>query len=318
MNSSIPHKLKRQLLGAVLSVSVSFLALTASTYAWFVSQTSVQGTTSTISAAADGAVLQINAGKVADHDGDAATVAVTDGHGITPASTKDLVNWYVPASWTANLAGVSSYQRVSLSTMGGEKDGTYVLGGKTYYAYALGTYTVFAVKNTGHADVYFDGSVEGGPIQVTRTGQTGNVTDQVAASMRVGITIDDRTNGEQLVAVYAPAEPAGAGNDENYEGSDTSNGWRCVKGGGDTSDTTMAAPYRHISGSGTWALSKVDGIYADPTDAQIKVAESVDYNGVIMRVYIWMEGTDADCLGSIVTGDESLYNVTIHLVGLTA
>ena len=317
MNSSIPHKLRRQLLGAVLSVTVSFLALSASTYAWFVSQDTVRGTTSSISASADGAVLQINAGKVADHDEDAATVAVTDGHGITPASTEDLANWYIPASWTANLAGVSSYQRVSLSSVGGEKDGTYVLGGKTYYAYALGTYTIFAVKNTGHADVYFDGSVEGGPIQVTRTGQTGNVTDQVAASMRVGITIDDRTNGEQLVAVYAPAEPSGAGNDVNYEGSNPSNGWRCVKGGGAESNTTKDAPYRRISGNGSWALSKVDGIYADPTEAQIKVAENVDYNGVIMRVYIWMEGTDADCLGSIVTGDESLYNVTVHLVGLT-
>lgn len=317
MNASIPHKLRRQLLGAVLSVTVSFLALSASTYAWFVSQDTVRGTTSSISASADGAVLQINAGKVADHDEDAATVAVTDGHEITPASTEDLVNWYVPASWTANLAGVSSYQRVSLSTVGGEKDGTYVLGGKTYYAYALGTYTIFAVKNTGHADVYFNGSVEGGPIQVTRAGQTGSVTDQVAASMRVGITIDDRTNGEQLVAVYAPAEPSGAGNDVNYEGSNPSNGWRCVKGGGAESDTTKDAPYRRISGNGSWALSKVDGIYADPTEAQIKVAENVDYNGVIMRVYIWMEGTDADCLGSIVTGDESLYNVTVHLVGLT-
>lgn len=311
-------KLKRQLLGAIFSVAVSFLTLMSSTYAWYVSSTTVHGTTSTISASADGAVLQINAGKVADHDGDAATVAVTEGHGISPASSEDMVNWYVPAGWTDNLSKVNSYNRVALETnANGDKDGTYKLGGTDYYAYAVGTYTIFSVKNTGFADVYFDGAADGGPIQVTRAGETGTVTDKVAASMRVGITIDDT-----LVAVFAPSEPSGAGNDVNYEGSNPTNGWRVVKGGGDTSSTTKDAEYTHISGDGSgadgWALCKnAGGLYNEPTSTQIKIASSVDYDGVIMKVYVWMEGTDADCLGSIVTGDESLYDVTVHLVGLS-
>ena len=312
MNDHSVKSLKRQLLAAALSVCVAFVALASSTYAWYVSNRTVEGTTSTITAAADGAVLQINAGKVADHDGDAATVAMTEGHGISPASSEDMVNWYVPALWTDNLSKVSSYQKVTLTVdANGDKDGTYTLGGKDYYAYAVGTYNLFAVKNTGHADVYFDGAAEGGAIQVTRAGETGTVSDKVAASLRVGITINDT-----LVAVYAPAEPNGAGNDVNYEGSHPSNGWRVVK----DPTTTKDAEYKHISGTGAqpWALSKVDGIYANPTAEQIKVAENVDYNGVVMRVYVWMEGTDADCIGSVVTGDESLYNVTGHLVGLTA
>lgn len=311
-------QLKRELVVAVISVVVSFLAIFSSTFAWYVSNRTVQGTTSTISAQADGAVLQINAGKVADHDGDAATVAMTEGHGISPASSEDMVNWYVPASWTANLAKVSSYNRVTLETdANGDKDGTYKIGGTDYYAYAVGTYTIFSVKNTGFADVYFDGAAEGGPIVVTRAGQTGTVADKVAASMRVGITINDT-----LVAVFAPAEPSGAGNDVNYEGSNPSNGWRVVKGDEATSSTTKDASYTHITGNGSgstgWALSKNDsGIYNDPTASQIKIASSVDYHGVIMKVYVWMEGTDADCLGSIVTGDESLYNVSVRLVGLS-
>ena len=317
MNKDI-LQLKRQLFCAILSVAVSFVALSSSTYAWYVSNKNVQGTTSSISAQADGAVLQINAGKVADHDGDAATVAMTEGHGISPASSEDMVNWYVPASWTANLAKVSSYNRVTLETdANGDKDGTYKIGGTNYYAYAVGTYTIFSVKNTGFADVYFDGAAEGGPIVVTRAGQTGTVSDKVAASMRVGITINDT-----LVAVFAPAEPNGAGNDVNYEGSNPSNGWRVVKGGGETSSTTKDAEYTHITGDGSgatgWALCKnANGIYNDPTSSQIKIASSVDYNGVIMKVYVWMEGTDADCLGSIVTGDESLYDVSVRLVGLS-
>ena len=311
-------QLKRELVVAVISVMISFLAISSSTFAWYVSNRTVQGTTSTITAQADGAVLQINAGKVADHDGDAATVAMTEGHGISPASSEDMVNWYVPASWTANLAKVSSYNRVTLETdANGDKDGTYKIGGTDYYAYAVGTYNIFSVKNTGYADVYFDGAAEGGPIMVTRAGESGAVSDKVAASMRVGITIND-----SLVAVYAPAEPNGAGNDVNYEGSDPSNGWRVVKGDEATSSTTKDASYTHIagnvSGSTGWALSKnASGIYDDPTASQIKIASSVDYHGVIMKVYVWMEGTDADCLGSIVTGDESLYNVSVRLVGLS-
>lgn len=311
-------QLKRELVVAVISVMISFLAISSSTFAWYVSNRTVQGTTSTITAQADGAVLQINAGKVADHDGDAATVAMTEGHGISPASSEDMVNWYVPASWTANLAKVSSYNRVTLETdANGDKDGTYKIGGTDYYAYAVGTYNIFSVKNTGYADVYFDGAAEGGPIMVTRAGESGAVSDKVAASMRVGITIND-----SLVAVYAPAEPNGAGNDVNYEGSDPSNGWRVVKGDEATSSTTKDASYTHIAGNGSgstgWALSKnASGIYDDPTASQIKIASSVDYHGVIMKVYVWMEGTDADCLGSIVTGDESLYNVSVRLVGLS-
>ena len=304
MENGCTKKLKLQLFGAILSVCVALVSLSVTTYAWYVSNRTVQGTTSTISAAADGAVLQINVGKVADHDGDAATVAITAGHGISPASTENLTDWYIPASWTANLAEVSSYKKVTLTVDAhGEKDGTYTIGGKDYYAYAVGTYTLFAVKNTGHADVYFDGAAAGGAIQVTRSGESGAVTDKVAASLRVGITINDT-----LVVVYAPSEPVGAGNDVNYEGSNPSNGWRVVKNAGATSSTTKDAEYKHISGTGTqpWALAKVGDIYATPTAEQIKVAENVDYDGVVMKVYVWMEGTDADCLGSIVTGDESV------------
>ena len=52
MNKDI-SQLKRQLFGAILSVAVSFVALSSSTYAWYVSNKTVQGNTSTISAQAD-------------------------------------------------------------------------------------------------------------------------------------------------------------------------------------------------------------------------------------------------------------------------
>lgn len=310
-------KLKIQLLLAAFSVLIGFTALISATYAWYVSQDRVEAGTATISAAADGAVLQICVGELPDHKGEAATVAAVEGHGISPASTNDLINWFVPAQWAEHFLKVRTYQKVTLETDGeGVKDGTYILGGTEYYAYALATYNLYAIRDTGHADVYFDGAAEGGAIQVTRAGQDGNVSDKVAASLRIGIAIDD-----VLVAVYAPVEPQGAGNDVSYSGTDETNGWRVVSDNGSGSaNTTTDATYTHISGSDdqSWALSKTGTAYDTPTANTIKLASDVDYNGVVMKIYVWMEGTDADCISSIVTGDESLYDVTVHLVGLSS
>ena len=57
-------QLRRELFVAILAVTVSFIAISSSTYAWYVSNRTVQGTTSSITAQADGAVLQIGSGKV--------------------------------------------------------------------------------------------------------------------------------------------------------------------------------------------------------------------------------------------------------------
>lgn len=55
MHDSV-KKLKIQLIGAALTVVVSAVALSATTYAWFVTNSRVHATTSTISAQANGMV----------------------------------------------------------------------------------------------------------------------------------------------------------------------------------------------------------------------------------------------------------------------
>lgn len=54
------QKLKMQLLGAILSASVSAVALTSATYAWYVANNKVTSETSSIMAEANGFMLQIN------------------------------------------------------------------------------------------------------------------------------------------------------------------------------------------------------------------------------------------------------------------
>ncbi len=52
-------QLKKQLIASILSVAVAFVALASSTYAWYVSNNTVDATTSTIAAKTDNFVLQI-------------------------------------------------------------------------------------------------------------------------------------------------------------------------------------------------------------------------------------------------------------------
>lgn len=94
-------KMKMQLAGAVLSVMVSAVALTSATYAWYVSNTTVEGTTSTISAKANNFVLQIGLLENGAQHGDnsQSLQAETLGGKITPSSTQNIKDWYVCDEW---------------------------------------------------------------------------------------------------------------------------------------------------------------------------------------------------------------------------
>ena len=72
------QKLKVQLLGAILSASISAVALTSATYAWYVSNNKVTSETSSIMAEANGFMLQIvKLGDTLDHGSDTALVSRT-------------------------------------------------------------------------------------------------------------------------------------------------------------------------------------------------------------------------------------------------
>ena len=74
------QKLKVQLLGAILSASISAVALTSATYAWYVSNNKVTSETSSIMAEANGFMLQIvKLGDTLDHGSDTALVSAVEG-----------------------------------------------------------------------------------------------------------------------------------------------------------------------------------------------------------------------------------------------
>ena len=301
-------QMKRQLGIAAVSVVMAAIALGSATYAWFVTNSRVEATTSTISAQANGMVLQIASGKNVVHDGgDKATVASQEGHEISPSSTDQVTaNWFVPSGWEGT--NVSLYKLANIDTTG-----KYVDGANTYYAFVAAEYTLYTVNQTGLADVYLDGS---SPIEITNAGKGSKEWfDKIKGSLRVGIVIND-----ELKVVYAPVEPSASvgGNDKK-----PTIGWSCVAAAG---DTTQAPSYRHIFGNslidqkdGNWGAGKENKGYVKPTGDAQKIADKVGYNGTNMKVVIWMEGTDSDCVNVSGQDDGTVnptFNVTLNLVGI--
>lgn len=309
MHDSV-KRLKIQLIGAALTVVVSAVALSATTYAWFVTNSRVHATTSTISAQANGMVLQIAKGPNVNHDGsDKQTTASSVGHEISPSSTNDAKSWFVPKTWSGT--NVSGYQKV---TVDGTGKYTLTSGSGSYYAYVAADYTLYTVTNTGIADVYLDGT---NPVAIKPSDDaTTEWFNKIEGSLRVGIVIND-----ELKVVYAPVEPS-----TTEHGNDVSSttGWSCVAAEG---TATKAPTYAHVAGAnlvdqngGDWAATGSGGSYFKPVGTNPQaIARNVDYNGTNMKVVIWMEGTDSDCQNWSEQGKNTIaptFDVTVSLVGI--
>ena len=309
--------LKKQLVATATAVILAAFALSSATYAWFVSNSTVKGTTSTISAKANSFVLQIaTKAQGAQHGGNnQSLVANTEGHKISPSSTNDTKTWYICQGWGQD-GNVHSY-KIPTDL---DENGKYTID-QDHYAFIKSEYVLYTITETGFCDVYLDGGEPAGAIQVTADGTPTSTI--IPESVRIGITIQDLegttpVGDEELVLVYAPYNETGKGNDAT-----AIDGWTYVK------DTTTLATvtYPHVYGNNyTWtdssnqvhnyAATKVDENYSAPDTNAAPIATDVDYDGVIMRVYIWLEGTDEQCVNNSNEDDPSIYNVTVSLAGV--
>ena len=315
-------KLKRELIGAAVSVMISAVALSSATYAWYVSNHTVQATTTTISATTNGFILQIaKAEDGAQHGGEQMSLAASNvGGKITPSSTNDLKNWYICQGWGSD-GKVTTYTKPTFATGTGAKPGQYEAGGETHYAYIRSEYILYTITETGSADVYLDAS-EGSPISVSvDNGKTATSTT-IPDSMRIAITMqsldtDGKTpiGDETLRVVYAPKEVTGMGNDSQaIDGK-----WTYING-----TQPAEVTYSHIhettytdQNGKNWAATKSGEDYT-VVEGSEAIATDVGYNGIMLRVYIWMEGTDADCVNNAAAEDEATYSVTLKLAGVAS
>ena len=318
-------KMKMQLMATAASVLISGIALTSATYAWYVANNTVEATTTKISATTNGFILQIaTAEQGPQHGGEQTSLAAsTTGGIISPSSTNDLINWYVCEGWNEE-GKVTSYRKPTFVADG--KPGQYGTDDDTHYAYLKSEYILYTITETGLADVYLDASEES-PITLMTNGTP--TTDTIPKSMRIGITIQNikkNADGtynddgdEELKIVYAPYEETGKGND-----AEARDGWTCIGNGTDGKLKPVAVTYPYIyattytdQNNQNWVATKVGKNYEVSSGTQ-KIASSVGYNGVKMRVYIWMEGTDADCVNNAAAEDPATYNVNVKLAGISA
>ena len=321
------RKLKKELVAAIISVMITAVALTSATYAWYVANNKVKATTSTISAKTNGFILQIaTLEEGAQHGGEQKSLeASTTGAILSPASTDDLENWYVCDGWSEN-GMVTGYSKVDFKTGEGVKPGTYTGVDKDYHAFIKSDYIVYTITATGTADVYLDAS-EGVPITVTpkttNAGSTGAET--VTGSMRVAITTQPLgedgktpTGKEELRLVYAVNDEIGKGND-----STAKDGWTSIRNDNGTAKLDTVT-YPHIYGGNyidqknkkNWVTTKTGENFIVPTNSE-PIAAGVGYDGIVVHVYIWMEGTDADCVnGKSIEDDPTTYDVTVKLAGV--
>ena len=318
-------KMKMQLMATAASVLISGIALTSATYAWYVANNTVEATTTKISATTNGFILQIaTAEQGPQHGGEQTSLAAsTTGGVISPSSTNDLINWYVCEGWNGE-GKVTSYRKPTFVADG--KPGQYGTDDDPHYAYLKSEYILYTINETGYADVYLDAS-EGSPITLSANGTP--TTDTIPKSMRIGITIQNikkNADGtysddgkEELKVVYAPYEETGKGND-----AEARDGWTCIGNGIDGKLKPVAVTYPYIyattytdQNNQNWVATKVGKNYEVSSGTQ-KIASSVGYDGVKMRVYIWMEGTDADCVNNAAAEDPATYNVNVKLAGISA
>ena len=318
-------KMKMQLMATAASVLISGIALTSATYAWYVSNHIVEATTTKISATTNGFILQIaTAEQGPQHGGEQTSLAAsTTGGVISPSSTNDLINWYVCEGWNGE-GKVTSYRKPTFVADG--KPGQYGTDDDPHYAYLKSEYILYTINETGYADVYLDAS-EGSPITLSANGTP--TTDTIPKSMRIGITIQNiKKNAdnkyiddgeEELKVVYAPYEETGKGND-----AEAINGWTCIGNSTDGKLKPIAVTYPYIyattytdQNNQNWVATKVGKNYEVSSGTQ-KIASSVGYDGVKMRIYIWMEGTDADCVNNAAAEDPATYNVNVKLAGISA
>ena len=318
------QQLKRELAAAGLSVVVTAVALSSATYAWFVTNNKVEGTTSTISATTTGFILQIGElSKGAQHGGELKSLEATSkGATLSPASTDDLKNWYVCQSFN-NQGLITDYSEPAFATGANAIPGNY---DKDYFAFIKSDYIVYTITETGTADVYLDAS-DGAPVTITSKGGDGSKT--VTDSMRVAITTqevaaDGKTplGEESLRIVYAKDNETGEGNDSTAKA-----GWTSIQNvNGKPKLDTVTYPYvytgyytdQRITGAKNWAATKDGENFTIPTNSEA-IATNVGYDGIAVHVYIWMEGTDTDCVnGKSVEDDPSTYDVTVKLAGVAS
>lgn len=307
--------IKRQLLAAIAMVLVAAIALGSSTYAWFINNNRVTAEMTNISATSATPSLFIKTGTDAGNDYlTLDTAAATNA--LYPSSTKDLKDWYVVSNWEGTASGTvaTAYTKLGDGQTFAADTGNYKIANKDFYAYNVATYTLYTTN--GNQDVYFNG-VDAIKVEVndsavvvgTAEGATSNA-ENVKNALRVGIMVND-----VMKVIYAPVAESGTGNSKN-SAADT---YYAITGTATNGLTALTAKTDIFAASLTdcsyVAAAGADGLSFTAGDAELLTA---DESGVQVKVFVWLEGTDAQCKVGMADGVTNAVTVTVDFAGVPA
>lgn len=269
--------IRKQLLAAVAMVLVAAVALGSSTYAWFVASGTVTATGMDVKVKAE-------TGLSISYDNEAwgttATAGMTEAKALFPTSTYDLIDWYhASAINEAAATAVDSTRKDITDQVFNTVDGKQVFKDNTYVVMKE-----FKIRSAAQ-----DALSKG--LYVSDITVTG-ATKQMSTALRVGVKYVP-TSGDPTYHIYGPVKIG-----EGGSGNIATNNYTVYK---DTTTKSGETVTQDVAGVVTFpdygtGTGKSDLIASDAT---------VPYtNPLVVQIYIWFEGEDANLHTNIFNAED--------------
>ncbi len=227
---------------------------------------------------------------------------------LFPISTRDCSTWwyvdtFAPAlndAGTAYVAKATHYTSASATVTDGVATYNNTLDGDGKVAYVVSEYMLYTSKDP--LDVYLDPTT---PITVSYEDPDGS--KNLKGALRIGVVV-----GGTMKFIYAPDAESGTG---NSTGQSTANTFYGV-----TDATTVGT-----LATSNAVITSLTGFQATATGSDIEpyakgsatALGQATAAGVQVRVYVWLEGTDAQAMLGVSDNDLQGINVTVKYVGVT-
>ncbi len=200
-NTKTVKALKKQLVAAIAMVLVAAIALGSSTYAWFVSNNSVKGTTTTISAQSNSAYLVIDS-ETTSKTSKAIKALEGENVALYPA-TIDKVG--TDAVWSSAYAETTGAATMKSGTKFQIDDGTAAKAEKAGYA----KINTFYIGTGGYDGQFSDLKIKGLEVTVPTTDENKNLGN----ALRI-LAVNRATNAWQVWSAEGEQLYSGAAKDE--------------------------------------------------------------------------------------------------------
>ncbi|MGN1155829.1 MAG: hypothetical protein ACI4TK_06605 [Agathobacter sp.] len=313
-----------------LFLVVTLVVIVVLTSAWFANNKEVSAQNSSITTETPTPSLFIALGKNAttDYFDSVEGSADNESKGLYPISTVDCKKWYYAKEWESEVVpevdggdGIATRPVVSGYGEVADQDETDMAVtytdsfGKSHTAYYKQSFNVYTDR--GSLDVYLNPE---NPITVSYgdsvTSEEGKAeADKIRKALRIAIVVDLPDPAvDDIFIYYVPVAVA-----ENEKGN---------------SKNATAGKYQGINGTTADAITEITTCYVPETISGITAAKSAendneyttktgslklgtaDSRGVVLDMYVWLEGTDAQALKTITAGIEFPVAVTVSLVGV--